>query len=132
MASSSQVEPGRENGNEGMGTIEVPAPLVERLGERGTDGLVVLLRSAQREWAGDVIALVEARFERRLTDEISRVRVDLTGEIGKLRGEMGALRADVSRELASARVDQVRWSFAFWIGQVAATAGLLAWMLRSA
>jgi hypothetical protein len=36
----------------------------------------------------------------------------------------------VRQELSTTRVDMLRWSFVFWIGQVAAIAALLAFMLR--
>lgn len=107
-----------------MGAIEIPPALAERLGERGTDGLIVVLRSARSEWTNDVLMLATERYERRLTEEVSRLRVDFAHEIGHL-------RADVSRELATTRVDQFKWAFAFWLGQVATTAGLLAYMLRT-
>jgi hypothetical protein len=118
------VESGREKGDEDMGALRVPTALADRLGERGAEDLVVLLRSVRTEWSNDVLTLATERYERRLTEEVSRLRVDFAQEIGRL-------RADVSRELATTRVDQFKWSFAFWLGQVATTAGLLAYMLRS-
>lgn len=100
-----------------------------------------------------MLTVAADRYERRLTEEISRLRVefaremgglrsdvtaqigrlraDTSDQIGELRGEMGTFRAVVTQELAAARVDQFKWSFAFWIGQVATTAGLLAYMLRA-
>ena len=38
--------------------------------------------------------------------------------------------ARLGQEMASLRVELLRWSFAFWIGQVAATAGLMALLIR--
>ena len=35
------------------------------------------------------------------------------------------------RRLAETRVDVLKWSFLFWVGQVAAIAGMLAFVLRS-
>jgi hypothetical protein len=35
------------------------------------------------------------------------------------------------RRLAETRVDLLKWSFLFWVGQVAAIAGMLAFVLRS-
>ena len=35
------------------------------------------------------------------------------------------------RRLAETRVELLKWSFLFWIGQVAAIAGMLAFVLRS-
>jgi len=36
----------------------------------------------------------------------------------------------VRQELATTRVEMLKWSFLSWAGQVAAMAGLLAFMLR--
>jgi hypothetical protein len=37
----------------------------------------------------------------------------------------------VRQDVTTVRVDLMKWSFLFWIGQVAATAGLMAFMFRS-
>jgi hypothetical protein len=78
------------------------------------------------------------RFERRLTEEISGLRADLYREIqairlefhdglAAVRQEMATLRAD----MAAMRADTLKWSFLFWIGQVATIAALLSFMLRA-
>ena len=57
------------------------------------------------------------RFERRLAEEFAKLRL----EIAELRAE---LRADFRVELAGVRADFIKWSFLFWIGQVATIAAL--------
>ena len=64
------------------------------------------------------------RFERRLTQEISLLRQDFHQSLNE--GLAG-----IRTELATVRVEMLRWSFVFWIGQVAAVAALLAFMLRA-
>ena len=54
------------------------------------------------------------RFERRLTHECALVRQDM------LRSQQ-----DIRTEIANTRVELLRWSFAFWLGQVATFAVLL-------
>jgi hypothetical protein len=107
-----------------MAEMHVPAALPERLGEDGTEGLRMLLASAKMEWTNDVVTSAVERFDRRLTTEISSLRVDLTREIS-------ALRHDFTKDLSSVRVELLKWSFLFWVGQVAAIAGLLAFMRRA-
>ena len=58
---------------------------------------------------GHLESLLIERFDRRLAEQSSGLR----------------------QEIASARVDLLKWSFLFWIGQVAAIAGMLAFVLRS-
>ena len=102
----------------------VPEALAERLGDEATDGLVTWLDRERAEWSDDVLTAAVDRFEHRLTTEILSVRVDFTRELSTFRQE-------VTRELASLRVELLKWSFLFWVGQVAAMAGLLAFMLRT-
>ena len=141
----------------------VPIKLRERLGPEATGGLLHVLDVAQSGWKEDVLNLAGERFDRRLAEENSGLRVQiaqseaaLRNEIGhvevRLRQEMGQLevrlreelghvdgrlRHDLSqmevriiREIGNSRFDLIKWSFAFWIGQVIAVAGIMGLMLR--
>ena len=72
-----------------MAVARVPPALAERLGEKGTEGLVTLLAATRAEWTDEVLATTVERFERRLTTEMSALRV-----------EMSSLRVDLSREMS--------------------------------
>ncbi len=74
-------------------------------------------------WREEVLDAASDRFERRLAIELSEVRMDLCET-------MHQDMAGVREELATTRVEMLKWSFVFWVGQVAAIAGLLAFMLR--
>ena len=63
--------------------------------------------TAGKDWRNDLRELVENRFDTRLKSEI------------------GELRVDVTRELAAMRVENLRWSFVFWITQLGAMTALL-------
>ena len=41
------------------------------------------------------------------------------------------MRQDFTRELASTRVELIKWSFGFWVAQVAIIGGLMLGILRS-
>jgi hypothetical protein len=94
--------------------ITVPRPLRERLGDDGSDSLVTLLNQFSLSLQEDVITLVGEKFERRLSEEISKLRIEMKEEISKLRVEMAQMRADL-----------IRWMFVFWVGQLIAMLGLL-------
>ena len=111
MASSSEHGLG-ENWHWKMIAPRIPRQLAERLGSDGTQGLVTLLESTRTEWSDEVLTAAADRFERRLGTEMS------------------ALRLEMSRDLSALRVELLKWSFLFWVGQVATMAGLLALMLR--
>jgi hypothetical protein len=107
-----------------MRANRVSPALRDRLGHEGTIGLLELVDAEKREWsdavltaAADKITLaVNAaadRYERRLAEELS------------------GLRTAIVREIHDGRVEIIKWSFLFWIGQVAVIAGLLAVLLRT-
>jgi hypothetical protein len=97
----------------------VPAPLRSAIGREATASLLNLLETSHSEAREEVIAACTERFERRLVDEVSKVRVDVAH-----------LGASLRHEMATGRVELFKWSFLFWVGQVLAIAGLMAVMLR--
>jgi hypothetical protein len=135
MASSSW-----RSDKDGAMDVERAAPaLYERLGPRASSDLAVLLDAAQREWAADVTTTLAERFERRLTTEVAGVRVALAEAEGRLRADMAGLRtemhdgdASIRQDLLNVRNELLRWSFAFWMGQMIAMGGLIAAVLRLA
>ena len=70
-----------------------------------------------------MVSVAADRFERRLTEEITGLRLEFREALHE------GLTA-VRQELATTRVEMLKWSFLSWAGQVAAMAGLLAFMLR--
>ncbi len=96
-----------------MSTHVYPFALRERLGDSGVSALSEVLVESRDE----VMMLVADRFEHRLSEEC-----------GKLRNELYALRvdlrADFKAEVAHVRADLIKWSFLFWIGQLAAVVSL--------
>ena len=101
----------------------VPAALRARLGDDATFGLIEVFDSERKDWSEHVLSVATDRFERRLTEEITALRVEVRDGLHD-----GLL--SVRQELATSRVEMLKWSFVFWVGQVAAIAGLLAFMLR--
>ena len=95
----------------------------------------------------DVIMVVTDRFERRLTEESSRLRVDMATEFGKVRHEMatefGKVRHEMATEFGKVRKemadgfgaikvemiernhDLLRWMLIFGVTQTAAIVGLI-------
>jgi hypothetical protein len=93
-----------------MQRLRVVPALRERLGDHGTEALTEMMFAAGQEWRDDVLNTMTGRFENSLTHEMSVFRVE------------------VARELGDMRVEILRWSFVFWITQLGAMAGLLAYM----
>ena len=57
-------------------------------------------------------------------------RIDLRLERFALREDLIKGLSDIRQEMAALRVELLRWTFAFWVGQVAATAGVVALLFR--
>jgi hypothetical protein len=93
-----------------MEALMVPASIRRKLGDEAAEGLV--------EMFGLYHQLTSERFERRLAEEISGLRL-----------EMHQGFAAIRQEMSMGNVAWLRWSFLFWIGQVAALGGMLAFML---
>jgi hypothetical protein len=68
----------------------------------------------------DVLSVAAERFERRLTEEIGGLRIDMAKEFATLRVEMSSMRTDLPK-----------WMFLFWVAQVGAVGGILAFLLRA-
>ena len=87
-----------------MDTFLVPGPVRDKLGDEGSDGLVMMFAEAHR--------IATASFERRLSEEISR------------------FRAEMVERMSDLKFDILKWNFLFWIGQLAAMTAILSVMLR--
>ncbi|MBI1876207.1 MAG: hypothetical protein HYS05_20260 [Acidobacteria bacterium] len=135
-----------------MQASQVPAPLRERLGPDATSGLLDLLQDARDEWRSDVVSLCTERFERRLVEETSKLRVEMAQGFGQLRAEMAQesaqlrgemaqgsaqiraemahIREEMARGFSTERGELMKWMFLFWVGQVVAMAAIMSAMLR--
>lgn len=69
------------------------------------------------------------KFEIRLAQECGVLRAEMHSGMQGLRDEMCQLRTefrtDLRVEIANARAEAIKWSFLFWIGQMAAVSGLM-------
>lgn len=100
------------------------------------------LSRAFEEVQNDMLTMTTDRFEGRLIAVGSELRSEIYQTQSELRQEMARMDAGIRVvlteglskiriEMSEMRVDVIRWSFLFWIGQFAATAALLGFMLRS-
>ena len=104
------------------------------------------LSDAFEELQNDMLAITNDRFEARLDARLRVLATQVVTDIARTQAELrqeiaysnSALRvaiiegmSRISAEIAETRIDVLRWSFVFWLGQVVATATLLAFMLRS-
>jgi hypothetical protein len=83
----------------GMQPNAVPVALRERLGPEATENLLDLLERARAEWRNDVIEVCSVRFELRLVEEFSKLRVEMVQGDSALRQEMSELGANLRGEM---------------------------------
>ncbi|HEY5617538.1 MAG TPA: hypothetical protein VIK60_06300 [Vicinamibacterales bacterium] len=87
-----------------MDVLTVPPAVREKVGDLGSDGLVMMFADAHRIGMDKVdrtVRQMEDRFEHRLNERLSNLRFDL-----------------------------LKWNFLFWIGQLTAMTAILNVMLR--
>lgn len=106
-----------------MEPVRVPLAVRGRLGDAGATALEELLEDTGRTWREDVTTMAQERFERRLAEELAKFREDMVNA-------MTTLKCDLHREIQTTRVELMKWSFLFWIGQVAALSGMMALLLK--
>ncbi|MBF0319956.1 MAG: DUF1640 domain-containing protein, partial [Nitrospirae bacterium] len=139
--------------NTDMSVITIPRSIRERLGDEASEDFVALINDIDIGARKDAIAIAEERFERRLVEESSKLRIELriemekvrsevneriTEESGKLRVEIGKVNERITEESGKLRIEiekvrseversgkeNIKWMFLFWIGQLAAIGAL--------
>jgi hypothetical protein len=94
-----------------MSTLMVPPQLRARLGADASEGLVEMFSLYQQ--------FSTERYEHRLTQEVSMVRIELERGLAGIRVDMERMQTTV-----------VRWTVLLWFGQFAAIVGVLHYMTR--
>ena len=97
----------------------VPSVLAVRLGTDASKALGDLLEAQQRDWSEQVLTIAGERFERRLAEEASKLRV-----------EISTLGAVLRQEIAKDRFELLKWMFLFWVSQLAAMSAIMSFLLR--
>jgi hypothetical protein len=82
----------------------VPKVLREKLGEEGTEALIELLNGTAGQARTDVLTFVEEKFERRLSEEATKLDVKISEEVSKLdvkiSEEVAKLETRITNEVA--------------------------------
>jgi hypothetical protein len=70
------------------------------------------------------------KLRQEMTEQNGKLRQEMTEQNARLRVDMAELGARLEKDSADGRFALLKWSFAFWIGQVVAMAAVMAVMLR--
>jgi iron-sulfur cluster repair protein YtfE (RIC family) len=108
-----------------MPVITAGRPLREKLGDDGVDSLIELINQSRSEQKNDILEYVAEKFERRLSEEISGLKVDMLEKISTVEVKLEKTKAELLAEIAKAKAELIKWMFIFWIGQLGAILGIL-------
>ena len=86
-----------------------------------------MLRAARKD---DAMDIGDDRYERRLVEETSQLRVEAAAMEVRLIDRIGQAESALRKDMSGLEVRLLKWSFAFWIGQVAAIGAIMAALLR--
>jgi len=100
-----------------MNKVTVGLALRDRLGEAGTQGLTEYVDRQGEVWRDDVVNTCTERLDARWLDYKRHV----DDRFGGVDEQFGKVR----NQLADMRVETLRWSFAFWVGQIVILVALL-------
>jgi hypothetical protein len=100
-----------------MKRVPVGVVLRDRLGENGVRDLDGYLDDHREAWRDDVVNAITERLDYRFKECAKR-------------GETIEAFSKVAQQIADTKIEILRWSFAFWIGEVATIALLLSYMLK--
>jgi len=133
-----------------MPIVTVGKPLREKLGDEAVESLMELINLSQTEQKNGILEFVEEKFERRLSEEISKTRVELIQKISETRADLhqkisetnadlnqkisetrtdlhqkiSETSAELTRKISESRADLIKWMFIFWVGQVGIMLGI--------
>lgn len=96
-----------------MEIVAIPRVLRQKWGDDVVDAVIELFNKSNLKLKEDVL-FVEDKFERRLTEEMSKVNQRITEEISK-----------VNEKISESHANLIKWMFIFWIGQIGVILGIL-------
>jgi hypothetical protein len=102
--------------------------LHDRLGPEATQDLSHAFEQLQNE----MLTIASERFDARLNAVGSELRQEMARLDSGLRNVLVEGLAKIRTDASENRVEVLRWSFFFWIGQFTATTALIALLLRLA
>jgi hypothetical protein len=111
-----------------MGKIVVGVALRERLGDDGVQALDEYVEQRADAWRTDVVNACSERFDARLQNYAAKSEV--VDGFAKVIDRLADTKIELADRLAQMRVELLRWSFAFWVGQLLVIAALIGVLLR--
>lgn len=102
-----------------MSVIAIPSVLTDKLGNKGAEAFTEIIKEIDLEARKEAITISDERFERRLAEEM-----------GKVRTEIATAKSELKTEIERNKSETLKWMFIFWIGQIAVLSGIIFTMLK--
>lgn len=110
-----------------MKIINVPKVLREKLGDDGVDALLEVINLANEKVKEDIIEIQTEKYERRLSEEISKLRGEDLAKLDKrIIEEISKLRVEISKTYANL----IKWMFIFCVGEIGVITAILFTFLK--
>ena len=112
-----------------MSTPVVPHAIRAKIGDDASEGLADMFVAAETQSEKRMTqAICQLRVD--MHDGFARLRVEMREESAKLRVEIHEESAKLRQEIAQSRVEILKWMIVLWIGNLSATLGVVALLLR--
>jgi len=126
------VGAGLNVGVPGAGNAKLSRQFYDKLGDEVANELVEWFNQVDAQYKSELKDLAEGYFK--------RFQAELRAEVGTIRAELGTVRAEMRAEVHTAigglrdelhsatgglRAELLKWMFVFWVGNVAATIGIV-------
>ena len=106
-----------------MPILTIPKSLEEKLGPEATVGLIEVLNEVEKIAKEDVILLAEQKYERRLSEETSKLDKRITDEVAKLDRR-------IVEEVSKVKVDIIKWMVVLFITQIGVLTAIMSFVLK--
>ena len=106
-----------------MGKVVIGVVLRERLGEDGVRALDDYVEQRAEVWRSDVVNICSERLDTRLQNYAGKN--DVLDGFNKVIDKLAETKIELADRMSNIRVELVRWSFAFWLGQILVIAAIL-------
>jgi len=112
--------------------LELYEKLKPKLGEAEARSLLEFIESSvdQRAATKADLQRTESALREDLHVTAASLREELHATAGSLREELHATAASLREEMHKMRAELIKWSFAFWIGNIAVLSGIMLALLR--
>jgi len=112
--------------------LDLYEKLKPRLGEEEARSLLEFIQTSVDQHAATKADLqrTESALREELHATAASLREEMHATAASLREEMHATAASLREEMHKMRAELIKWSFAFWIGNIAVLSGIMLALLR--